>query len=189
MFGFRSKSPTEAPTDDAPKVDGKGRPTPTRKEAEAARKMRMTPPKTRKEQAARSRAQTREARAKARTAMQNGDDKYLPERDKGPVKRFIRDYVDVRWTMGEMLLPVFFIVFVLAIATPQVAAFANIVWLAIIFLMIADSARLVHGVKAGIRERFGDVDTKGVTMYTVMRGWQMRRLRLPKPQVSRGDKI
>ena len=55
--------------------------------------------------------------------------------------------------------------------------------------MAADSIRVVRGLKAKIRERFGDDKTKGIAMYAVMRSWQMRRLRLPKPKVKAGDAI
>jgi hypothetical protein len=189
VFGRRSKSAAPETPDDSTKVDGKGRPTPTRKEAEEARKQRLAAPKGRRQQAARSRDQNRDARARVRTALQTGDDKYLPERDKGPVKRYVRDYVDSRRTIGELLLPVFFVVFVIVIAAPQFSSVGNTVWVLIIALMIIDSVRISTGVKKGIRERFGDEETKGVTMYAMMRAWQMRRLRLPKPQVSRGDSI
>jgi hypothetical protein len=189
VFGRRSKSAEPETFDVSSKVDGKGRPTPTRKEAEAARKQRLSPPRTRKEQTARSRDQQRDARAKVRTAMNTGDDKYLPERDKGPVKRYVRDYVDSHRTIGEFLLPVFFVVFVIIIAAPQLASIGNFLWILIIVLMVLDSVRIAAGVKKGIRDRFGDDETKGVTMYALMRAWQMRRLRLPKPQVSHGDSV
>ena len=35
--------------------------------------------------------------AKQREALANGDERYLPARDKGPVRRFVRDYVDSRF--------------------------------------------------------------------------------------------
>ena len=37
--------------------------------------------------------------------MVTGDERHLPLRDKGPVRRFIRDYVDARFSIGEILLP------------------------------------------------------------------------------------
>ena len=39
-----------------------------------------------------------------------GDEANLPLRDKGPAKRFIRDYVDARWNVGEFMLPVMVLV-------------------------------------------------------------------------------
>ncbi len=52
----RSKSETVISEPTVDKVGGKGRPTPTRKEAEAAAKARAKTPRTRKEQAAAQRA-------------------------------------------------------------------------------------------------------------------------------------
>jgi hypothetical protein len=192
VFGRRStpSAPVGATAADADKVSGKGRATPTRKEAEAQRKQRMTPPKNRKEQAARQRELTRENRSKMRTALQTGEDAYLPLRDQGPVKRHVRDYVDSRRTMGEILLPIFFVVFALVVLGGQ--RFANLgtyAWLVIIVLMVLDSVRISRGVKAAISSKFGAEATKGTGMYAVMRAWQMRRLRLPKPQVKAGDTI
>ena len=82
---------------------GKGRPTPTRKEAEAAAKARArgTASGTSKQQ----RAQRAAMGARARQGMRNGEEKYLPERDKGPVRRFIRDWLDSRLSFLEFLLP------------------------------------------------------------------------------------
>lgn len=174
---------------DQTKADGKGRATPTRKEAEAARKQRLTPPKGRKELAARQREQTKASRAQMRSAMETGDDRYLPARDRGPVKRFVRDFVDSRRTVGQFLLPLFFVVFVMGTLNRELAAFSTLAWLTVIALMIADAVRLSRGAKDGIRQRFPDAELKGVSMYAVMRGWQMRRLRLPKPQVTYGAKI
>ncbi len=190
MFGRRSPSESQ-PTTVEPKPGGKGRSTPTRKEAEAARKQRVSSGSTRKDKS----AHTRQARKNNRILQQQalagtGDDRYLPSRDQGPVKRYVRDYVDSHRTMGEFLLPVFFLVFaVLFVGGDRYAAIGSYAWLAIIALMIADSIRIVRGVKSEISKRFGVAQTKGVAMYAVMRAWQMRRLRLPKPLVKAGDTL
>lgn len=42
--------------------------------------------------------------ARQREAMASGDERYLPVRDKGPVRRFARDYVDSRWCVAEFFL-------------------------------------------------------------------------------------
>jgi hypothetical protein len=99
---------------DAERAAGKGRPTPTRREAEEARKQRLTPPRTRKEAAAAQRRKRAETMAARREAMRSGDDRYLPARDQGPVRRFARDYVDARWNAAEFLLPVLIAILVLS---------------------------------------------------------------------------
>ena len=86
------------------------------------------------------------------------------------------------------MVPLFFVVFViLALAPRTVSALGVYVWLALLLLMGADAVRVVRGVKAGIRERFGEAATQGVAMYAVLRALQMRRLRLPKPLVKHGQ--
>ena len=89
----RTNSEQETPTVPE-KVGGKGRPTPSRKEAEAAARARAKVPRTRKEQMAAQRAARGETSQRMRQAMKTGDERYLPARDRVPVKRFIRDFVD-----------------------------------------------------------------------------------------------
>jgi hypothetical protein len=172
------------------RASGKGRPTPTRKEAEEARKKRLAPARTRKEQAARQRERAKDQRARMRHAMDTGDERHLPSRDRGPVKRYVRNYVDSHRTVGEFLIPLFFLIFIMvAINNAIAAAIGTYAWITVLLAMIFDSVRMTRGVKKGIRERFGEAETKGITFYTLTRSWQMRRLRLPKPQVKPGDTI
>ena len=114
VFG-RKKTPedsTPSAVTYADRPGAKNRPTPSRREQEAARKRPLVP-KDRKAAAGQSREATRVARAKQRAAMLSGDESALPARDKGPVKRYIRDTVDARWNIGEFMLPVMFVVLAL----------------------------------------------------------------------------
>jgi hypothetical protein len=172
-------------------AQGKGRATPKRKEAEAARKKRMTPPRNRKEASALHRERVKQQRSKQREALAGaGDDRFLPARDQGTVKKFIRNYVDSRRTIGEFLIPVFVLMFLVSILlssiTPYIGTFA---WLAVLVLLAVDSVRILRGLKKAIIDRFGAEETHGITMYALMRSWQMRRLRLPKATVRPGDQI
>jgi hypothetical protein len=188
VFGRRSSGQAEVDETTA-KAEGKGRATPTRKEAEEARKQRLTTSRDRKKGSALGRQRASEQRAKVRQAMETGDERYLPARDRGPVKKFIRDYIDTRRTIGEYLLIVFFIAIILGWTVPGIAAASGWAFIVILVAMLLDSVRVVRGAKAEVRKRFGDDQTKGVAMYAVMRAWQMRRLRLPKPQHKHGDPI
>ncbi len=168
----------------------KGRPTPSRREAEAARKAQMKRPLSRKEQSQRQRAARAEIRRKQQEAMNAGDGKYLPARDQGPVKRFVRDYVDSRWNVGEFLLPILVLILALSVTdqpwTPRVA---NSLWAATILTVAFDTWMLLRGVKRQVVERFGAEHLKGVRFYALLRSTQLRRLRLPKPQVKRGAQL
>ena len=102
----RSRSETDSTP--APAVDkpgGKGRPTPSRKEAEAAARAQAKVPRTRKEVAQAQSAARVESSQKVRSAMKSGDERYFLARDKGPVRSFIRDFVDSRFSFVEMMIP------------------------------------------------------------------------------------
>ena len=45
--------------------------------------------------------------------MRNGEEKYLLARDKGPVRRFIRDFVDSRFSFIELIIPLLVVTMVL----------------------------------------------------------------------------
>jgi hypothetical protein len=168
----------------------KGRPTPSRKEAEAARKARAKVPRTRKEIAAAQRATRGESSAQVRQAMRSGDDRYLPARDKGPVRRFIRDYVDSRFSFIEMLIPLMLVVLILGwTGNRSVASFANVAMLAVFALIIIDIVRLRFRVRRELRARFPDAALNGTTYYAIARSLQMRFMRLPKAQVKVGQQL
>ncbi|WP_042398911.1 DUF3043 domain-containing protein [Streptacidiphilus carbonis] len=175
----------ERPDAQAPK----GRPTPKRSEAEANRRGRAYVPKDRKVAAKDARSRDRSARERQRAALLNGDESALPPRDKGPVRRFCRDYVDSRMTAAEWFLPFAVIILLLSVMrSPALTAISLVLWVVIIVLIVVHSFVLAFGLRKQLAQRFPDKNTKGAVAYTLMRTLQMRRLRLPKPQVKRGQK-
>lgn len=186
----RSKSPVEE-TPAVVKPDGKGRPTPSRKEAEAAARARARVPRTRKEIAQRQRDARMDSSRKVREAMRTGDEKHLPPRDQGPVKRFIRDFVDSRIGFSELLAPLLIVIMVLGYGAGGSGgvALANSLWMTTIFLVVADVLWLRYRLRRAVRERFPDESLKGVTFYGVMRAVNMRFLRMPKPQRKIGETL
>lgn len=172
-------------------VSGKGRATPSRKEAEAARKARMKAPTTRKEQSAKTRAARAEARRKQQQGLASGDERFLPPRDQGPERRFVRDYVDARWNISEFLLPILILILALSFlgstADANITRVANALWAATIVMVVVDSFMLLRGLKRGITARFGPGQAKGQRFYAFLRSTQFRRMRLPKPGVKRGE--
>jgi len=174
-----------------PTDDKKGRPTPSRREAEAARKAEMKRTLTRKEQSERQRQARAEIRRKQQESLRSGEGKYLPARDQGPVKRFVRDYIDSRWNFGEFLLPLLVIILVFSIYASSTqetwaARTSNALSVATILVVIVDSWRVTRAVKRQVAQRFGADQTRGVRFYALMRSTQLRRLRMPKPAVRRG---
>jgi hypothetical protein len=188
----KSETATTVPAESQGKPGGKGRPTPTRKEAEAARKAALKKPRNRKEAAAYRREKVRTERGKMQEAMRTGDDRYLPAADKGPVRRFARDYVDARYSVMEFALPILLVVSLLGVvfspAFPWLAGTVNLLFLAMILLIGADWFLLTGGLKKAVAAKFPNESAKGIGFYAVRRTMQMRRWRLPKPMVKRGEK-
>jgi hypothetical protein len=190
------KTPAAAASNDASSptgaeraAGGKGRPTPSRDQQVAARKRPLVADT--KEAKARARAELAARREKARVGMANGDERYLPVRDKGPQRRFVRDFVDAGWRLGEALMPAMVVVIVLSfIPLPAVTYWSFIaLWIFIMFV-VGDMIITAIRVKKAIRARYGaDRMEKGLGWYAAMRSMQMRFMRLPKPQVSRGAKL
>ena len=198
-FVFRSRAKEEkAPADKAPVTDSKqtrdpqapkGRPTPKRSEAQSQRRSVASTPTTRKEGAKRQRDERRAAMERQRQALASGDERYLPARDKGPVRRFARDFVDSRFCVAEFFLPMAVIILVLSmVRVGALQSIALLLWLFVIVLIIVDSISIAIRLRKQLATRFPNERTKGAVAYALMRSLQMRRLRLPKPQVKRGER-
>ncbi len=186
----RSKSETTPLPPESEKAGGKGRPTPTRKEAEAAAKARAKTPRTRKELAAQQRLARSESSTKMRQAMKTGDERFLPARARGPMKRFLRDYVDSRFSFVELMIPVLLITTVMAWSgSATIASYGNAILLGMLLLIVTDLVRLRFKLKRELAARFPDEPTKGTTYYAVMRSRQMKFMRLPKAQVKIGQAL
>ncbi|OKJ10481.1 hypothetical protein AMK19_14865 [Kitasatospora sp. CB01950] len=167
----------------------KGRPTPKRSEAESNRKSRVSVPKDRKEAARQARERMRAEREKQRTALLEGDERHLPARDKGPVKRYVRDFIDSRWAAAEFFLPYAVVVLVLSITKiGYLQLLSTLLFMVFFVVVILDFVRIGFTLRKGLAERFPNGDTRGALMYGLMRTLQMRRLRLPKPMVKRGER-
>ena len=202
MFGLSRSGATAAPAKTADpalpqKQSGKGRPTPRRREAEQRNRHpvvgspRLSPNATKEERKA-ARAAQREAvaaeRGKAREAMVTGEERYLPAQHRGPAKRWARDYVDSRWNLGELLLPIAFVVLLMGlIPRVNVVSFYLVPLLYLYAIVVVVNgyfmARRINRI--GI-EKFGE-SARGVGRYAALRSAQLRRFRMPKPMVKRGQ--
>ncbi|MCC9204691.1 DUF3043 domain-containing protein [Arthrobacter sp. zg-Y769] len=194
MFGRKKEAPTAQETvDQAAAADqaanvrvGKGAPTPRRKDQVAARRRPLVPD-DRKAAKAANREALREERMKTRRALDTGEERYLPLRDKGPNRRFVRDIVDARWNLGEFIM-IAALVFVLFsfIQSIEVQLIVMSAFWVLILLVIADSFMLRRQIRKRLTAKFGGPNP-GDVWYGVSRSLQLRRFRLPKPQVSRGQ--
>lgn len=175
-------SPTNQP--------GKGRPTPTRREAEASRKNTLKVPSDPKEARKAARQRAAAERQEARAGLASGDEKYLPARDAGPVKAYIRDYVDRRWCAGELFLPIAIVVLIGSfMRNSNVLVFVSYLWMGISLWVLFDTVFVVRRLNKELKKQWPDPQQRsGSTMYALMRIMQIRRLRLPKPRFKAGGK-
>lgn len=163
----------------------KGQPTPSRKQAEAARKQAMKPAMTRKDQQKRQREARKQIRDRQQEALRTGEEKYLPLRDRGAVKRFTRDYVDRRRLVAEYLLPILLVTFILTMFPAPWATIGLAGWLGATAMTVIEEFVVVRALKKELARRFPGQSTQGVTIYVLLRTTQLRRFRLPAPQVER----
>ncbi|MEV5959396.1 DUF3043 domain-containing protein [Streptomyces sp. NPDC051987] len=197
-FVFRSRAKDEKAPADKALTDSKqirdpqapkGRPTPKRSEAQSQRRSVANTPTTRKDAAKRQRDERRTAMERQRQALATGDERYLPARDKGPVRRFARDWVDSRFNVAEFFLPLAVVILVMSVVNnTAIKNIALLLWLVVIVLIVLDAAVSGFRLRKRLAERFPDQNRRGAVAYGLMRSLQMRRLRLPKPQVKRGER-
>lgn len=189
MFGRSTKQTGSDQASAILKEGGKGRPTPTRKEAEAAARLRAKTPmdkKAAREVLSRGRA---DQRVKMREALRTGDERFLPARDQGPVKRFTRDFVDSRLCVAEMLLPALIVILFLSYTgSTSTRNLGFSLQMVVVILTLIDTAWLLFRLRRAIRAKFPDESTRGVSSYAVTRALQTRFMRLPKAQVGLGGR-
>lgn len=167
---------------------GKGQPTPTRREQEQARKRPLVGDRTKEAKRA-ERAKLTEQRERARIGMANGEERFLPVRDRGPQKRFVRDFVDARIGVGEFIIPLMFVVIIITLFPQREMQLIAMGALWLFFLLaILEALYLSSKVRKRLAQKYGeDRVERGVRWYAAMRGLQLRAMRLPKPQVKRGQ--
>ncbi|AGB24172.1 cytochrome bd-type quinol oxidase, subunit 2 [Mycobacterium sp. JS623] len=184
----------------------KGRPTPKRDQgkrgpiapapmtaAEARKRRKETGAKlTREEKKAASTAR-RADMAERREKMMAGEDAYLLPRDKGPVRRFVRDVVDSRRNLLGLFMPAALglIFIMLSVPSPAVQLPLSFAMPVLIVIMLIDALFLGRKVNKLVDTKFPDNTESGwkLGFYAASRASQLRRMRAPRPQVNRGDSV
>ncbi|OBB38785.1 hypothetical protein A5752_11165 [Mycobacterium sp. 852002-51961_SCH5331710] len=186
----------------------KGRPTPKRDQAarkrgpvapapmtaaEARRRRKEMRNKMSREERREEKAARREQMNERRDRMMAGDEAYLLPRDKGPVRRYVRDVVDARRNVLGLFMPsALGLIFVmLAVPSVQVQRLISPLMLVLVLIMVIDGFILGRRVNKLVDEKFPD-NTEGgwkLGFYAASRASQLRRMRAPRPQVNRGEKV
>lgn len=187
MALFRAKEPESAtppesevgnPTEPVT-PQRKKQPTPTRRQAEQARRERRAPVLSKKER-----------RQKERQAIARERAKIMQTREKEPERALLRDYVDARLNIGEFLLPVLALMLALTFLSQVWAAAPLVSTIGLygyIMLTIVDTILLWRGFKKVLAERLPKVSPKGLLGYAFNRSIQIRRFRNPAPRIKRGE--
>lgn len=185
--GSTAVSATSAPEETIPSDGRKGRPTPSRKQQEAARRRPLVPA-DRKAAKVESRQAERERRAVAQAGMAAGDERYLGARDRGPQRRFARDWIDSRFNIGEFVL-IFLVLMLFVLLLPNPAVTETLIWVmyGYMLLCVVDAFITTARMKSVMKRKFGEFQP-GTRWYAAMRTFTIRRIRLPKPQVRRGER-
>jgi hypothetical protein len=187
----------------------KGKPTPKRSEAsrkrgpvapapmttaEARRRRKeIGGPKLSRDERKAERLTRRADMSDRREKMMAGEDAYLLPRDKGPVRRLVRDIVDSRRNVLGLFMPsALGLIFVmLALPSPQLQQGVSFAMPVLLLIMAIDG--FIVGRKANrlVDEKFPDNTESGwkLSLYAASRASQLRRMRAPRPQVNRGDKV
>lgn len=192
MFSRKKDSTVESPEESLERLQsadgGKGRPTPKRKEAEAARRQKVAPPRDRREAKARMKAERAKERQRSMDALRSGDEKLYPVRDQGKARHIARNWVDGRRNFGEIFWPVVISALVLLfMPVPALQQASTVVLLGFYVLITADSAWSLFGLRRALhREVPESLERRGALAYAFGRSIQSRKRRMPIPKVERG---
>ena len=187
----------------------KGKPTPKRSEAsrkrgpvapapmttaEARRRRKeIGGPKLSRDERKSERLARRADMSERREKMMAGEDAYMLPRDKGPVRRFVRDVVDSRRNVLGLFMPAALgLIFVmLAVPSLTVQRLLSPAMLVLVLIMVIDGFIIGRKVNKLVDEKFPDNTESGwkLGFYAASRASQLRRMRAPRPQVNRGDKV
>lgn len=188
----------------------KGRPTPKRSEQEIAKGVRRDPngmspaqysqrrkelkasmsKEEWKEFKAKERQERREQNRRAQEKMASGDERYLMPRDKGPVRAFVRDWVDSRRFINEWAMPaalLLLLVMFVGSYAPQFANITSIVSMIFIVVLAVEGLFIGRRANAAVRKEFPGTPEAGVSLgfYAYSRATQPYRWRTPRPRVNR----
>lgn len=184
----------------------KGRPTPKRNErnkprgpvapapltaAEARKRRKETRESMTKEERKAEKVARRAVLTERRERMASGEEAYLLPRDQGPIRRYARDIVDSRRNLLGLFMPAAFFLLFVMLATPRLQFYISPLMLLLTLAMMADGLLLARKVNRRVDAKFPDnTETRfKLGMYAVSRATQLRRSRMPRPQVERGAKV
>jgi hypothetical protein len=192
------------------RTDPKGRPTPKRDEgtrrgtkkgpvapapmtaSEArARRKSLAGPKLSRTERRTQRVTNRARMTDRRDRMMAGEEAYLLPRDQGPVRRYVRDVVDSRRNLLGLFMPSALFLLFISMGVPQLQFYMSPVMLGLMAVMGVDAVLLGRKVGKMVDAKF-PTNTEShwkLALYAAGRASQIRRMRAPRAQVQRGDRV
>lgn len=192
----------------------KGRPTPKRHDQEVKRGVVRDPNAMSKPQQAqkrkelkssmskeewkdykkKERQERREQNKEIQARMDAGEERYLMDRDKGEIRRYVRDWVDSRRFLSNYMLPamvVLLAIMIIGTFLPRVAEILSLISMVFIICIFVEIVLIGRRANRAVREKFPDTDETGfgLGMYAYSRASQPRGWRTPKPRVEAGAKL
>jgi hypothetical protein len=202
--GSQGTQTPEAPAKSKPVAEaGKGRPTPKRSQAEASRYRTITgsttsgrgkvaPGDPKQKLTPEEKARVRSDRDRQLKAMRAGEEWALGPRDRGPLKKLARDYVDSHRRPMEYYMYALILLIVALFAGKSKSGLGSItqdILIGIIAVIAVDALLLRRTILKLAHERLPGESTRGITFYAIMRALQLRRFRTPKAVLRPGDEF
>ena len=140
------------------------------------------------------RAENRRANKEIQARIDAGDERYLMDRDKGEVRRFVRNWVDARRFFNNYVMPVAMVLVVVMLIGTWLPLVATVLsGLTMLFILAIFIEAFVIGIRANkaVRKKFPETTETGfgLGMYAFSRASQPRNWRSPKPQVAIGEQV
>lgn len=201
---------SESTPEESPQPAGvtapKGRPTPKRNAgakrrgpvapapmtvSEARKRRREMRNTMTKEERKADKMRRRAAIAERRERMMAGEEDYLLPRDRGPVRRYVRDLVDSRRNVLGLFMPSALMLIFVMLAMPRLQLLISPAMLLLMAVMVIDAVLLSRKVNKAVEAKFPDnTETRWkLGFYAAGRASQMRRMRMPRPMVARGAEV
>lgn len=192
-----------------PMTAPKGRPTPKRSDGQRgakrgpvvpapmttaqarARRKAIAGPKLSRQERQADKAARRAQLTDRRQRMMAGEEGYLLPRDRGPVRRYVRDVVDSRRNVLGLFLPSLFVLMFVSFGVPQLQVYLSPAMLVLMLAMAIDAIVLSRKVGKLVDLKFPD-NTESrwkLGLYAAGRASQLRRTRAPRPHVERGSLV
>ncbi len=196
LFSKKKKGEAEADDDAGSKDPGKGRPTPSRKQAQKNDLRPLVPTQEqRKARRKEEKRRIRERQDREYEAMETGDLAHMPRAERLPIRIYVRDYVDARWNISEFFVPValgiMIVALILAAVSPIAANILTLIMYVYLIAAVVDLIVMWWAPKNGLRNRLiakygeGAMKAARCASYACSRALQLRRWRMPKPRTDK----